>query len=177
MHLHKYEKVWLIFGSGSLVLFLLILGFGAFYLGTHPQSHGATIDPENIEANEAFQRENLGLTQVDDDRYIVNVVASAFNYDLGSDEEGNPVSHIEIPKGSTVLFQVVTTDVIHGFNVAGTNVNMMVEPGYISSLEVELNQTGEFTLVCNEYCGVGHHNMFATVEVVDDESGNETAAE
>lgn len=177
MHLHKYEKIWLIFGGGALVLFLLILGFGAFYLGTHPQSHGATIDPENVEANEAFQRENLGLTQVDDDRYIVNIVAGTFNYDLGDDEEGNAVSHIEIPKGSTVLFQAVTTDVIHGLNVAGTNVNMMVEPGYISSLEVELNQTGEFTLVCNEYCGVGHHMMFATVEVVDDESGNETAAE
>ncbi|GEN85328.1 cytochrome c oxidase subunit II [Oceanobacillus sp. FSL W8-0428] len=177
MHLHKYEKIWLIFGGASLVLFLAILGFGAFYLGTHPQSHGVTIDPENVEANEAFQRENLGITQVDDDKYIVNVVASAFNYDLGSDEEGNAVSHIEIPKGSTVLFQVVSTDVIHGFNVAGTNVNMMVEPGYISSMEVQLNKAGEFTLLCNEYCGVGHHMMHATVEVVDDESGNETAAE
>lgn len=177
MHLHKYEKIWLIFGCSALVLFLVILGFGAFYLGTHPQSHGVTIDPENVEANEAFQRENLGLTKVDDDKYIVNIVASAFNYDLGDDDEGNSVTHLEIPQGATVLFQVVSTDVIHGFNIAGTNVNMMAEPGYISSMEVEMNQTGEFTLLCNEYCGVGHHMMFATVEVVDDESSNETTAE
>jgi len=167
MHMHKYEKIWLTSGIVALILFLLILGFGAFYLGTHPQSHGVRIDPENIEAEEAFQQENLGITQVDEDRYIVNVVASAFNYDLGVDEDGNPVDHIRIPKGSTVLFQATSPDVVHGLNVAGTNVNMMVEPGYISSMEVEMNRPGEYTLVCNEYCGVGHHMMYATVEVYE----------
>ncbi|MFC4022986.1 cytochrome B5 [Oceanobacillus longus] len=167
MHLHKYERIWLISGISALILFLTILGFGAFYLGTHPQSHGVIIDPGNIEANEAFQTENLGLTKVDDDKYIVNIVATAFNYDLGVDDEGKPVKNIKIPKGATVLFQVVTPDVVHGFNIAGTNVNMMVEPGFISSIETEMNQAGEFTLLCNEYCGVGHHMMFATVEVYE----------
>lgn len=167
MHLHKYEKIWLTFGIGSLVIFLVVLAFGAFWQGTHPQSHGVTIDPENIEANDAFKPENLGITKVSDDKYIVNIVATAFNYNLGMDEEGKPVNDIRIPKGSTVLFQVTTKDVVHGFNVAGTNINMMVEPGYISSYETVLDNTGEFTIVCNEYCGVGHHLMFATVEVYE----------
>ncbi|SES79615.1 cytochrome c oxidase subunit 2 [Oceanobacillus limi] len=167
MHLHKYEKIWLVFGIGSLIVFLLILGYGAFWQGTHPQSHGATIDPNNIESHEAFQPENLGLTKVEEDKYIVNIVASAFNYNLGVHEEGAPVRKIRIPKGSTVLFQVTTPDVVHGFNVAGTNVNMMVEPGYISSLETVLDNPGEYTIVCNEYCGVGHHMMYATVEVYE----------
>ncbi|AIF43610.1 cytochrome c oxidase subunit II [Virgibacillus sp. SK37] len=167
MHLHKYEKKWLIFGISSLVVFLIILGFGAFWQGTHPQSHGVTIDPENVEANEAFQPENLGITEVDDNKYIVNIVASAFNYDFGTDEDGAPLKHIRIPKGSTVLFQITTKDVVHGFNIAGTNVNMMVEPGYVSSIETVMDRTGEYTVVCNEYCGVGHHLMFATVEVYD----------
>ena len=48
MHFHKFEKIWLTFGIGALVLFLVILGYGAFYLGTHPQSHGVTIDPQNV---------------------------------------------------------------------------------------------------------------------------------
>ena len=167
MHLHKFEKIWLTLGIGSLVVFLMVLGFGAFWLGTHPQSHGATIDPQNIEAHEAFKPENLGVTQVEDDEYIINVVASAFNYDFGTDEDGSPLKHIRIPKGSTVLWQVTTPDVVHGFNVAGTNVNMMVEPGYISQLETEMNNTGEFTIVCNEYCGTGHHLMYATLEVYE----------
>ena len=39
MHLHKYEKVWLTFGMASLIIFLLVIGFAAFWKGTHPQSH------------------------------------------------------------------------------------------------------------------------------------------
>lgn len=167
MHFHKYEKIWLTFGIGSLVVFLLVLGFGAFWQGTHPQSHGVTIDPDNIESHEAFKPENLGVTKVSDDEYIVNIVASAFNYDMGTDEEGNNVKAIELPLGATVLWQITSTDVVHGFNVAGTNVNMMVEPGYISVLETEMKQPGEFTIVCNEYCGIGHHLMYGTVEVYE----------
>ncbi|PWA09255.1 cytochrome B5 [Pueribacillus theae] len=167
MHLHKYEKIWLIFGLGSLILFLAIIGFAAFYKGTHPQSHIETIDPQNIEANENFKPENLGLTKVEEGKYVVNIVASAFNYDLGIDEKGKRVNKIRIPKGSKVLFQITTKDVVHGFNVAGTNVNMMVEPGHISRYETTLKNTGEFTIVCNEYCGLGHHLMFGTVEVYE----------
>ncbi|GEN83049.1 cytochrome c oxidase subunit 2 [Sporosarcina luteola] len=167
MHLHKFEKIWLVFGMASLVLFLLIIGFAAFWKGTHPQSHIETIDPQNVEAHEAFKPENLGLREVADGKYTVNIVASAFNYDFGTDADGKAVKKIRVPKGSTVLFQITTKDVVHGFQVAGTNVNMMVEPGHVSRLETVMKNTGEFTVVCNEYCGVGHHQMFATVEVYE----------
>ena len=165
MHLHKYEKVWLVFGLASLVLFLLIIGFAAFWKGTHPQSHIETIDPQNVEANESFQPDNLGLTEVADGKYVVNIVASAFNYDFGKEEDGTATKTIRVPKGSTVLFQVTSKDVVHGFQVAGTNVNMMIEPGHISRFESVMKNDGEFTVVCNEYCGIGHHLMFGTVEV------------
>ena len=167
MHLHKYEKIWLIFGMASLVLFLLIIGFAAFWKGTHPQSHIETIDPQNVEAHEAFKPENLGIREVADGKYIVNIVASAFNYDLGKEKDGTAVKTIRVPKGSTVLYQITTKDVVHGFQVAGTNVNMMVEPGHISRYEAVMKNTGEFTIVCNEYCGIGHHQMFGTVEVYE----------
>lgn len=165
MHLHKYEKVWIVFGLASLVLFLLIIGFAAFWKGTHPQSHIETIDPQNVEANESFQPDNLGLTEVADGKYVVNMVASAFNYDFGTEDDGTATKTIRVPKGSTVLFQVTSKDVVHGFQVAGTNVNMMVEPGHISRFESVMKNNGEFTVVCNEYCGIGHHLMFGTVEV------------
>lgn len=167
MHFHKFEKIWLFFGVGSLILFLAIIGFGAFYKGTQPQSHMETIDPANIEAHEAFQSDHLGLTKVDEGKYILNIAASAFNYDFGKDENGNLVKEFRIPKGSSVLFQITSKDVVHGFNIAGTNVNMMVEPGYISRMETKLNKPGTYTVVCNEYCGVGHHLMYGKVEVYE----------
>lgn len=168
MNLHKYEKIWLVFGMGSLALFLAVIGFAAFWKGTHPPSHIETIDPQNVEAHEAFQPDNLGLHDMGDGKYIVNMVASAFNYDFGKDEDGNPVNTIRVPKGSTVLFQTTTKDVVHGFQVAGTNVNMMLEPGHISRYETVMKNAGEFTIVCNEYCGIGHHLMYGTVEVYEE---------
>ncbi|MBE1554961.1 cytochrome c oxidase subunit II [Sporosarcina limicola] len=167
MHLHKYEKIWLTLGLGSLALFLLIIGFAAFWKGTHPQSHIETIDPQNVEAYEAFKPENLGVREVADGKYIVNMVASAFNYDFGTDIDEKAVKTIRIPKDSTVLYQITSKDVVHGFQVAGTNVNMMVEPGHISRYETVMKNTGTFTVVCNEYCGVGHHQMYGTVEVYE----------
>jgi len=165
MNLHKYEKIWLTFGMASLVLFLIVIGFGAFWKGTHPPSHLETIDPANVEAHDAFKPENLGLQEVGEGQYIVNMVASAFSYNLGTDADGKRVDTIRIPKGSTVLYQITTIDVVHGFQIAGTNVNMMVEPGHISRYEAVMKNTGEFTIVCNEYCGIGHHLMYGTVEV------------
>lgn len=167
MHLHKYEKIWLTLGVGSLALFLVIIGFAAFWKGTHPQSHIEIIDPQNVEAHDSFKPENLGLREVAEGKYIVNILASAFNYDMGTDAEGNAVKTIRVPKGSTVLYQITTKDVVHGFNVAGTNVNMMVEPGHISRYETVMKNAGEFTIVCNEYCGIGHHIMYGTVEVYE----------
>jgi cytochrome c oxidase subunit II len=29
------------------------------------------------------------------------------------------------------------------------------------------NQTGQFGIVCNEYCGFGHHTMTGRIYVVD----------
>lgn len=167
MHLNRYEKIWLVFGVGSLVIFLIIIGFAAFWKGTHPQSHMETIDPQNVEAHDAFKPENLGITEVKEGKYTVNIISSAFSYNLGTDKDGKRIDTIRIPKGSSVLFQVTTTDVVHGFQVAGTNVNMMVEPGHISRFEAVMKNTGEFTIVCNEYCGIGHHLMYGTVEVYE----------
>lgn len=83
-------------------------------------------------------------------KYVVNMVASAFNYDFGNEEDGSATKTIRVPKGSTVLFQITSKDVVHGFQVAGMNVNMMVEPGHISRFEAVMKNNGEFTVVCME---------------------------
>ncbi|MFL6562538.1 MAG: cytochrome B5, partial [Bacillus sp. (in: firmicutes)] len=59
-----------------------------------------------------------------------------------------------------------TKDVVHGFEVAGTNINMMLEPGYVSEYTTTFDKAGEYLIVCNEYCGAGHHLMSSMIEVV-----------
>jgi cytochrome c oxidase subunit 2 len=49
--------------------------------------------------------------------------------------------------------------VIHGFEIAGTNANAMAIPGYVSQFTITFPKSGEYQIVCNEYCGLLHHMM------------------
>ena len=158
MHIHKYEKWWLIFGTGSLIVFLIVVGIGAFHQGHQPPSAKAFIDPELVSETEPFDEPGLKKVEGKDWDYELIVVASAFFYDP---------AEVEIPKNARVKIIATTKDVIHGFQIAGTNINMMLEPGYISEYVTTMNKTGEFLTVCNEYCGVGHHTMKSMIKVVD----------
>lgn len=159
MHIHKFEKIWLTFGIGTLILFLTIVGINAFHMGMQPPSGHTHIDPEKVNQTAPFDKP--GLHKTGKNEYELIIVASAFNYNMGKEKV------INIPKGAKVTYKVATTDVVHGFAIAGTNVNMMVEPGFVSELTVTHNDVGTFTVLCNEYCGAGHHLMSATIEVTE----------
>lgn len=161
MNMHKYEKIWLFFGTGTLLVFLIVVGISAFYMGNQPPSCAVTLDPEKVDEWPPFNEP--GLKQIGDNEYQLTVVASAFHFDVGSDD-----NVVQIPKGATVHFSATTKDVIHGFELVGTNVNMMLEPGYVSTYSNTFKRPGTYTLLCNEYCGTGHHLMAATIEVVDE---------
>ncbi|MDM5333377.1 cytochrome c oxidase subunit II [Ureibacillus composti] len=158
MHIHKYEKWWLSFGAAMLVAFLVIVGVSAFHNGTHPNSSKWTINYEKVDEIAPFNQPGVHKVEDKDWDYEVVLVASAFSY--------NPMD-IEIPVGSKVKFIATTKDVIHGFEVAGTNINMMLEPGYVSEYVTTVDKVGEFLIVCNEYCGTGHAMMYSKLMVVN----------
>ncbi|MDG5787951.1 cytochrome c oxidase subunit II [Evansella sp. AB-P1] len=154
MHLHKYEKIWLTFGVGSLILFLVVLGLSAFAFGHQPPSHMGKVDSQNLDQDPIFSEP--GLEQINENTYKATIIAQAFGY--------SP-SRIEVPEGSTVLFQVTSSDVVHSFTIPETNVNFMVTPGHINMAEHTFDEAGEYLVLCNEYCGTGHHYMSMTIEV------------
>lgn len=160
MHFHRYEKYWLTFGAGSLVVFLLITGIMAFHNGSHPPSAKNTINHEKADQIAPFDNPGVHKVSGKDWDYEIVVMASAFLYDPGV---------LEVPVDSKVKFIATTKDVIHGFEIAQTNVNMMLEPGHISEYVTTVNKVGEYLIVCNEYCGVGHAQMHSMLKVVDKE--------
>ncbi|OCA92253.1 cytochrome c oxidase subunit II [Pseudobacillus wudalianchiensis] len=160
MHLHKYEKIWLAFGIGSLILFLVIVGINAFVTGHQPPSSDKTVDPQVVGEIAPFNKP--GLKKIGKNEYQLVVLTSAFSFDVGTQDKV-----VEIPKGAKVHIIATTKDVVHGFEIAGTNANMMLEPGHISETTQTFREEGEFTLLCNEYCGSGHHLMHAKIKVVD----------
>ena len=78
-----------------------------------------------------------------------------------------PVLQLEL--GETYRLLVSSTDVQHGLSLQPVNLNYQILPGYLSVIEITPDEVGEFPIICNEYCGLGHHVMTGLV-VVDDEN-------
>lgn len=89
-------------------------------------------------------------------RYEVHYVSQMWNFEPAD---------LAIEPGSTVDLYLSTKDVTHGMQIVGTNVNLMAVPGAVNYTRVKFNKPGEYLVVCNEYCGVAHHNMAAHIHV------------
>jgi len=76
-------------------------------------------------------------------------------------------SRVIVPVGSTLDLFVISKDVTHGFNVLGTNVNLMVEPAVVNEARVHFERPGVYPILCHEFCGEGHQAMNAAIEVSD----------
>jgi cytochrome c oxidase subunit 2 len=75
--------------------------------------------------------------------------------------------HLELQKGQSYRLHLSSLDYQHGFSLQPVNINVQVHPGYEMVLTLTPSDSGEFGIVCNEYCGLGHHLMVGKINVVD----------
>ncbi len=74
---------------------------------------------------------------------------------------------VKLKKGATYRLHLSSLDVQHGFSLQPMNLNFMVLPGYDYVVTITPTTAGEFYVVCNEYCGVGHHLMIGKIIVTE----------
>jgi cytochrome c oxidase subunit II len=76
---------------------------------------------------------------------------------------------LQLQRGETYRLLVSSIDVQHGLSLhkLGTSYNFQVLPGYLYVIRITPEDTGEFSIVCNEFCGLGHHVMTGRIVVVD----------
>lgn len=78
---------------------------------------------------------------------------------------------LELEKGKTYKLHLSSVDVQHGFSLQPTNINIQVHPGLEHIVTVTPTEVGTFGVVCNEYCGLGHHVMTGRIYVVEPGQG------
>jgi len=96
------------------------------------------------------------VTQTAPGRYEAHVVAKNWTF---------LPTKITVPKGSVVDFYITSKDVVHGFDIDGTNVNLMAIPGAVTYAQARFDTPGRHSVLCHEYCGNGHHDMLGRIEV------------
>ena len=55
----------------------------------------------------------------------------------------------------------------YGFSLQRGNINIQVHPGYEHVITLTPTEAGEFGIICNEFCGIGHHTMTGKIYVID----------
>ena len=84
-------------------------------------------------------------------------------YMLGRLWQWYPILQLE--KDQPYRLHLSSMDWNHGFSLQPVNINLQILPGYEMVLTMTPDQLGEFTVVCNEYCGIGHHLMLGKIYV------------
>lgn len=73
----------------------------------------------------------------------------------------------EFEKGETYRLHISSMDWQHGFSLQPVNINLQIHPGYDMVVTVTPDRAGEYGVVCNEFCGIGHHTMVGKLYVVE----------
>jgi cytochrome c oxidase subunit 2 len=86
------------------------------------------------------------------------------------------LGEIVVPQGAPAIFQLVSTDVIHGFNVPNLRVKMDAVPGMVTQVWLEAKETGEFEIACAQHCGINHYKMKGKLIVLPRDDWEQWAA-
>ena len=73
---------------------------------------------------------------------------------------------LELEKGKTYRLHLSSLDWQHGFSLQPVGINIQVHPGLEHILTITPTQAGDYGVVCNEFCGLGHHTMVGRIHVV-----------
>lgn len=96
------------------------------------------------------------LIQVAPGRYEAHVVSKMFSF---------KPSPLKVPRGATVDFYLTSTDVVHGFYIDGTDVNLMAIPNAVNYAQARFDRPGRYQVICHEFCGLAHQDMVGEIEV------------
>lgn len=154
MKIDLYEKAFLTVSGVLLAACLGALLYATTLRGIHVPGRVAEVDPGRLRQTPPFDRP--GVRQTGPNRFEVVVVGRAWAFEPAV---------IRVPAGAEVTFIGTSVDLIHGFSIATTRANLMLIPGQVSRMVYRFRRSGEYLLLCHEYCGIGHHTMAGRVIV------------
>lgn len=144
---------------GAIIVFLTgMMAYMSLHWISMPAQRMETIDPTTLHLSGEFVEANLGSAREPDGSVTVRLLASQYAF---------TPQCVLVPKDTPVRIRGTSSDVVHGFSIGETNVNVMLAPGYISNFSANFHRAGEFLMPCHEFCGIGHAAMWARVKVVE----------
>jgi cytochrome c oxidase subunit 2 len=98
------------------------------------------------------------LARADVNPKVIEITAKKFEF---------TPSEITIKKGEPVILRVTSIDRVHGFMSKPLKFDTDIVAGKNTDIAVTPDTAGDFTVICDHYCGTGHGGMKMTISVVN----------
>lgn len=160
--LGKEEKIWLgVAIFWAVVLFFMMIVWGAVAKQDTPTETYRIAPSQFVQLTNAFVQKY----QVGNEKGVPVVAPPGGSdvYMLGRQFQWFPI--LELKKGQTYRIHLSSGDVQHGFSIQPLNMNFQALPEYDYVITLTPTTSGDFYIVCNEFCGLGHHLMSGKIIV------------
>ena len=151
------EKRWSIVVGAIFLLLVAMMVLTGVHWSAMPAAAVETIDPRTLHISGEFVEGNLGTAIGADGQAVVRLIAQQYSFEPQC---------IVVPVGMPVTFRATSTDALHGMVIGGSNANVMLVPGFVTTFTTSFATTGDRLMPCHEFCGMGHESMWAHVRVI-----------
>ena|SRR5208282_4646549 len=100
----------------------------------------------------------INLTLANDNPKVIEITAKKFEF---------TPSEITLKKGQLAILRLTTADRVHGFRSKPLKFDTDIPVGKTTDVAVTPDTAGDFTIICDHYCGTGHGNMKMKATVVE----------
>jgi cytochrome c oxidase subunit 2 len=100
----------------------------------------------------------INLTRASDNPKVIEITAKKFEF--------SP-TEITLKKGEPVILRLSSSDRVHGFMSKPLKIDTDIPSDTTKDVAVTPDAAGNFTVICDHYCGTGHGNMKMKVTVVE----------
>lgn len=166
-----HEKLWI--GLALVWCFVMSLMMPYWHFRGKQNSTGEayTVTPDAflertqkfVEANRVGTFKNPIANALAAELPIVEPPPGGDAYLIGRMWQWYPALRLRV--GETYRIHLSALDLQHGFSLQPLNMNFQAVPGYDHVLTLTPTSKGEYTIVCNEFCGIGHHKMVSKLYV------------
>ena len=158
----KQEIIWIGIALVWCLIMFIMMPYWHLYGKQNLSNEAYQTNPQHFQAKVDAMVERYKI----DEEVGIPVVkppAGSDVYMLGRLWQWYPI--LELEKDKSYRLHLSSMDWNHGFSLQPVNINLQIVPGYEMVLTVTPDKAGEFTVVCNEFCGIGHHLMLGKIYV------------
>ncbi len=159
---HKEEKIWITIAFIWCIILTLVMPWWHIFGSQNPSQEYYYISTADFDqlTDQFIDKYRVGEEQG------IPVVEPPPNSDIffrGQQWGWDPVLKLKV--NQTYRMHLSSVDVLHSISIYPINMNFEVVPGWDSVLTITPTSTGVFHVICNEFCGIGHHTMVGKIYV------------